>query len=72
MAAAPQQQALDVIKAEVMSIDERYDGYQRDLIATLYNILTLESDKPHNINQQVAGHISALGENLIRNEGNIK
>ena len=69
MAAAPQNQALDVIKERVMQIEERYEGYRRDLIATLYEILTLESDRPYNIAQQISRRISALGESLIQNEG---
>ena len=72
MAAAPQNQALEVIKAKVMKIDERYEGYQSDLIATLYDILAFESDRPHNISQQISRRVSALGEKLIQNEGNVK
>ena len=72
MAAAPQNQALEVIKAKVMQIDERYEGYQSDLIATLYDILAFESDRPHNISQQISRRVSALGEKLIQNEGNVK
>ena len=72
MAAAPQNQALDVIKAKVMQIDERYEGYQRDLIATLHDILALESDRPHNISQQISRRVSALGENLTQKEGNVE
>ena len=69
MAAAPQNQALEVIKAKVMQIEERYGGYRRDLIATLHDILALESDRPHNIAQQVSRRVAALGESLIQNEG---
>ena len=72
MAAAPQKKALDVIKTRVMNIDERYDGYRRDLIATLHDIMALESDRPHNIAQQISRRVSALGESLIQKEGNVE
>ena len=72
MAAAPQNQALEVIKAKVMQINERYEGYLRDLIETLHDILALESDRPHNISQQISRRVSALGEKLIQNEGNVE
>ena len=69
MAAAPQNQALNVIKARVLQVEERYEGYRCDLIATLHDILALESDRPHGIAQQISRRVSALGENLIQNEG---
>lgn len=72
MAAAPQNQALDVIKAKVLQVDERYEGYRIDLIATLHDIMALESDRPHNIAQQISRRVSALGESLIQKEGNVE
>lgn len=72
MAAAPQKQALEVVKEKVMQIDERYDGYRMDLIATLNDILTLERDRPQAIAQQVSRCVTALGENLVKNEGNVE
>jgi len=72
MAAAPQKQALEVIKTRVMNVDERYEGYRRDLIATLHDILAYESDRPHNIAQKISRRVSALGETLIQKKGNIE
>ena len=72
MAAAPQNQALEVIKDKVMLVDERYEGYRRDLAAALHDILALESDRPHNIAQQISRRIAALGESLVQKEGSIE
>lgn len=72
MAAAPQKQALDVIKSKVLHVNERYDGYRTDLMAALHDILVLENDKPHNIAQQVTRRVAALGELLNEKEGNIE
>ena len=72
MAAAPQNQALEVVKDKVMLLDERYDGYRRDLTAALHDILALESDRPHNIAQQVSRRIAALGEHLVQKQGNVE
>ena len=72
MAAAPQSQALEVIKDKVMLLDERYDGYRRDLTAALHDILALESDRPHNIAQQISRRIAALGEKLVQKEGDVE
>ena len=70
MAAAPQNQALDVIKEKVLQVDERYDGYRRELTAALYDIVALVRDHPHNIAQQISRRIAALGERLVQEEGN--
>lgn len=72
MSAAPQKQALEVVRQKVMEIDERYDHYRRDLIATLHDILAFERNRPHNVKQQVSRRIAALGELLIKNKGNIE
>lgn len=72
MAAAPQSQALEVIKDKVMLLDERYDGYRRDLTAALHDILALESDRPHNIAQQISRRIAVLGEKLVQKEGDVE
>lgn len=72
MAAAPQNQALEVIKDKVMQVDERYDGYRSDLTAALHDILALESDRPHNIAQQISRRIAALGERLVQQGGNVE
>jgi hypothetical protein len=42
MPAAPQRQALEVVKQKVMEIDERYEGYRAELVAALHDILSLE------------------------------
>ena len=69
MSAAPQIQALAVIRTKVMLVEERYDGYQRDLTATLHDLLLLESDRPFNIAQQISRRITALGERLVQKGG---
>ena len=72
MAAAPQLQALEVIKDKVLQVDERYDGYRRDLIETLHDVLALENDRPHNIAQQISRRITALGERIVQEGGSIE
>jgi len=72
MSAAPQRQALEVVKQKVMEIDERYDGYRTELIATLHDILAFERNKPHNVKQQVSRRIAALGEFLVQQKGNLE
>lgn len=69
MSAAPQIQALAVIRTKVMLVEERYDGYQRDLTETLHDLLSLESDRPYNIAQQISRRITALGERLVQKGG---
>lgn len=72
MAAAPQSQALEVIKQRVMLLDERYEGYRRDLTAALHDILALESDRPHNIAQQISRRTAALGEKLVQKQSEVE
>jgi len=72
MAAAPQKQALEVIKTKVLEADERYDGYHRELIAALHDILAKERERPHNIKQQISRRVAALGELLLKNDGNVE
>lgn len=72
MASAPQNKVLEVIKKKVININERYDGYQTDLTEALYDILALESDRPHNIAQQISRRVTALGEHLVKNEGEME
>ena len=72
MAAAPQNRVLEVIKNKVMSVDDRFDGYHADLTGVLHDILALESDPPHNISQQVSRQVTALGERLVQNKGNLE
>ena len=72
MPAAPQRQALEVVKQKVMEIDERYDGYRMELIATLHDVLALERNKPHNVKQQVSRRVEALGELLVQNKGSVE
>lgn len=69
MAAAPQKQALEVVKQKVMEVDERYDGYRAELVATLHDIFSLERNRPHNIRQQVSRRVTALGEMLVAKKG---
>ena len=69
MAAAPQNQAMEVIKSKIMQVDERYDGYRHDLAGALYDIVTLENDRPFNIAQQVNRRFVALGERLVQKGG---
>lgn len=72
MPAAPQRQALEVVKQKVMEIDERYDGYRMELIATLHDVLAFERNKPHNVKQQVSRRVEALGELLVQNKGSVE
>ncbi|QDV48458.1 hypothetical protein [Gimesia fumaroli] len=72
MATAPQKMVLEVIKNKVMEIDERYEGYHTELTRALYDILALESDRPHNIALQVSRRVTALGEYLVQKEGNLE
>ena len=69
MAAAPQNQALEVIKNKIMQVDERYDGYRHDLTGALYDIVALETDRPFNIVQQINRRFVALGEILAQKGG---
>jgi hypothetical protein len=69
MPAAPQRQALEVVKQKVMEIDDRYEGYRAELVAALHDILSLERNRPHNIKQQVSRRITALGEILVAKKG---
>ena len=69
MPAAPQKQALEVVKQKVMEVDERYNGYRAELVAALHDIFSLERNRPHNINQQVSRRITALGEMLVAEKG---
>ena len=66
MVAVPQNQALDVIKTKINKVDERYRGYRNDLTAALYDVLTLESDKPYNVAQQIGRRLVALGERVAQ------
>lgn len=70
MAAAPQNQALEVIKTKIMQVEERYAGYRDDLTGALYDIVTLENDRPYNIAQQINRRFVALGERLAQKGGN--
>ena len=72
MSAAPQRQALEVVKEKVTEIDERYDGYRIALIKTLHDIFALERNKPYNIKQTVSRRVAALGELLISEKGSIE
>ncbi|MCU7860978.1 MAG: hypothetical protein KZQ86_14365 [Candidatus Thiodiazotropha sp. (ex Lucinoma kastoroae)] len=72
MATAPQNKVLEVIKSKVMDVDERYEGYQTDLTEALHDILALESDRPHNIAQQVSRRVTAIGERLVQKEGDLE
>ncbi len=72
MVVAPQNKVLEVIKNKVMSVGDRYDGYHADLTEALHDILALESDRPHNIAQQVSRRVTALGERLMQKGGNLE
>ena len=72
MTTAPQNKVLEVLKNKVMEVDERYESYRTDLTEVLYDILALESDRPHNIALQVSRKVTALGERLVQKEGNME
>ncbi len=58
----PQTQALEEVREQVAKIDEAYQGYRDDLMKTLYIILELESDPPHNIAQRATRAVEATVE----------
>lgn len=66
---APQSQVTKVIGERVLKVEERYPGYRRDLLETLDEILGLQNDKPHNVAQQIARRLNALGEKLHKEIG---
>ena len=66
---APQRQVIETIREKVANVDERFDGYRAQLLATLDDILRLEQERPHNVDQQIQGRMKALGELLARKTG---
>ena len=65
---APQRQVIDAIRERVGNVDERFEGYRKELLAALDEILRLEQERPHNVAQQVQRRITALGERLARKQ----
>lgn len=63
---APQRQVIEAISDKVANIEERFDGYQAELLAVLDDILRLEQQRPHNVAQQINRRITTLGELLAR------
>ncbi|MCY3627159.1 MAG: hypothetical protein OXG88_05910 [Gammaproteobacteria bacterium] len=72
MTTIAQRRVLEVLKNKIISTDERFVGYNTHLARTLYNILDLENERPHNIAQQVSREVTALGEILVNKKGNLE
>ena len=72
MATIAQRRVLEVLKNKIIGTDERFEGYNTYLARTLYNILDLENERPHNIAQKVSREVTALGEILVKNDGNLE
>ena len=65
----PQRQVIEAIRNKVTDVDERFDGYRKELLAVLDEILKLEQQRPHNVDQQVRRRITGLGEILAKKQG---
>ncbi len=72
MATTAQKKALEVLKYKVLSTENRFTGYHDELMKTLYNIWCLENERPHNITQCVSRQVTALGERLVQEKGNLE
>lgn len=69
----PSQRVLRIILEECGSCDERFPGYQQELIETLSEIIQLERDhrvQGMNIRQRIADKIGALGRLLAEAKAN--
>ena len=69
MFVAPQNQALEVIKSKLMAVEERHEGYRQNLTAALYEILSLERDRPHDIAKKISRRVAAVSEILQERKG---
>ena len=65
---APQRQVIESIREKVGNVEERFEGYRKELLAVLDEILRLEQQRPHNVAQQIQRRITALGELLARKQ----
>ena len=65
---APQRQVIKAIREKVGHVEERFEGYHKELLAALDEILRLEQQRPHNVAQQIQRRITALGELLARKQ----
>ena len=65
---APQRQVINAIREKVGHVEERFEGYRKELLAALDEILRLEQQRPHNVAQQIQRRITALGELLARKQ----
>ena len=65
---APQRQVIESIREKVGNVEERFEGYRKELLAALDEILRLEQQRPHNVAQQIQRRITALGELLARKQ----
>ena len=71
MASASQKKALEVLTERVKSVEERYDGYRDSLAELLRNVMTLESDPPHKVQQEFSAQVSTFSKRLIQRGGNL-
>jgi hypothetical protein len=65
----PQQLVIDRIKTRCSELDRRYDGYQRDLVNALADILGYERANEHNIVQRVKERLEVLGDLHLKHGG---
>ena len=65
---APQRQVIQTIREKVGDVDQRFEGYRKELLAVLDDVLRLEQERPYNVAQQVNRRITALGELLARKQ----
>ena len=64
MAKAAQQLALQILKEECLSLEERYEGYRLDAVRRLSAILQLERERPAAIVNQVTEELDNFGNTL--------
>lgn len=64
MAKAAQQLALQILKEECLSLEERYEGYRLDAVRRLGAILQLECERPTAIVNQVTEQLENFGNTL--------
>ena len=60
---------LEIMKEELLNVEEKRTGYRQELMATLADILMLEHEnsvKGLNIQQKVSEKCQALGEYLAK------
>ena len=60
---------VDAIKQRCMEVGQRFDGYEKELLITVTNILAREREHkvaPTTIQQKVQDHLDVLGDQIWR------